>query len=209
MYHIPRSRYILHVPLNISDMSLQLEQSVSSWRRREMEINTSSDARNHRSNLGRGGGILGYLHRSSSSNDCCSALFDVSAQMISPDFVDYIYREAVNGNRFVSTTVPSRLEHVPRYTVSATKTYLRSLTNLYDTKGYTFNIGRNKISIVWGWEPWSSDCGRRLPFWRSRVWIPAPYAGWNFFILICYKDCNVCLKKTENKQKEAGMARFF
>ena len=97
---------------------------------------------------GGGGGILGYLHRSSSSNDCCSALFDVSAQMISPDFVDYIYREAVNGNRFVSTTVPSRLEHVPRYTVSATKTYLRSLTNLYDTKGYTFNIGRIKISIV-------------------------------------------------------------
>ena len=28
-----------------------------------------------------------------------------------------------------------------------------------------------------------------------------PSTGWTFFTLICYKNCNVCLKKTENKLK--------
>ena len=53
------------------------------------------------------------------------------------------------------------------------------------------------------WEHWSSGYGRKLTFQRLWVWIPAPDTGWtwHFFTLICYKDCIVCLKKTENKRK--------
>ena len=60
------------------------------------------------------------------------------------------------------------------------------------------------LRALWlGREPWSSGYGRRITFQRSRVWIPAPDIGWtwHFFTLICYKNCIVCLKKTENKQK--------
>ena len=47
-------------------------------------------------------------------------------------------------------------------------------------------------------------------FQRLWVWIPAPYTGWTFFhIPICCKLCNVCLKKTKIKEKEAGVGPFF
>ena len=61
-------------------------------------------------------------------------------------------------------------------------------------------------------EPWSSGYGRRLTFQRSWVWFPAPDTGWtwHFFTLICYKNCIVCLKKTENKRKRGrGWAIFL
>ena len=39
-------------------------------------------------------------------------------------------------------------------------------------------------NITNGREPWSSDYGRRLMFWRSWVWIPALHTGWTFFTFI-------------------------
>ena len=61
----------------------------------------------------------------------------------------------------------------------------------------------NQISLMdtKGREPWSCGYGRRLMFWRLWVQIPAPYTGWKNFTYNCCKNCNVCLKKTENKQK--------
>ena len=56
---------------------------------------------------------------------------------------------------------------------------------------------------------WSSGYGRRLMFWWSWVWIPAPYTGWTFFTLICCKDCKfVCRKDEKNKKRGRGMAHF-
>ena len=47
-----------------------------------------------------------------------------------------------------------------------------------------------------GREPRSSGYGRKLMFRRSWVWIPALYTEWTFFhILICCKNCNVCLRR--------------
>ena len=49
-----------------------------------------------------------------------------------------------------------------------------------------------------------------LHLYGSRVRIPAPYAGWTFFTLICYKNCNnVCLKKPKINEKEAGVGPFI
>ena len=36
---------------------------------------------------------------------------------------------------------------------------------------------------------------------KSWVCIPAPDNGWTFLHLFDLKNCNVCLKKTENKQE--------
>ena len=62
---------------------------------------------------------------------------------------------------------------------------------------------------MFGQEPWSSGYGKRLTFQRSWVRIPAPYTGWTFFTYICCKNCNVCLKRPKNKQKEAGVGPFL
>ena len=53
-----------------------------------------------------------------------------------------------------------------------------SLSDGDNVKGKNINLGL---------EPWSSGYGRRLMFWRSWVRIPAPYTGWTFFTLICWK----------------------
>ena len=64
--------------------------------------------------------------------------------------------------------------------------------------------------VTIGREPWSSDYGRRLTFWRSWVRIPVPYTGWTFFTLIC---CKVGLmfvwKRPKLNEKDADMAHFF
>ena len=61
-----------------------------------------------------------------------------------------------------------------------------------------------------GWEPWSSDYGRRLTFWRLWVWIPVPYTGWTFFHINC---CKIVLmfvwKRPKINEKEAGLAHFL
>ena len=44
-------------------------------------------------------------------------------------------------------------------------------------------------------ESWCSGYGRRLMFQRLWVRNPEPYTGWTFFIFICCKNCNVCLKR--------------
>ena len=44
-------------------------------------------------------------------------------------------------------------------------------------------------------EPWSSRYGRTLMFQRSWARIPAQYTGWTFFTFICFKNCNLCLKR--------------
>ena len=56
---------------------------------------------------------------------------------------------------------------------------------------------------------WSSGYGRRLVFQRSSVRIPALYTLWTFFTFIFCKNCNVCLKKTIIKEKEAEDDPFF
>ena len=60
-----------------------------------------------------------------------------------------------------------------------------------------FCLVKNKTQ---GWEPWSSGYGTRLMFQRSWVRILALYTGRKFFTFICYKNCNVCLKR-QNKLK--------
>ena len=32
--------------------------------------------------------------------------------------------------------------------------------------------------------------------------------GWTFFTYICYKNCNVCLKRPKINKKEAGVCPF-
>ena len=77
----------------------------------------------------------------------------------------------------------------------------------------SFSLHQTIISVTWltlertetfGREAWSSGYPRRLAFKSLWVRIPAPDTGWTFFTLYYCKNCNVCLKKTENKWKEAG-----
>ena len=58
-------------------------------------------------------------------------------------------------------------------------------------------------------EPRSNSYGRRLMFPRLWVQIPAPYTGWTFFTFICYKNCDVCLKKTKINEKYSGVGPYF
>ena len=68
--------------------------------------------------------------------------------------------------------------------------------------------GDNK-QILAGREPWSSGYGMRLAIWRLRVRIPVPFTGWTFFHINLLQTCiDVWLKKTENKQKDAGDGPF-
>ena len=60
-----------------------------------------------------------------------------------------------------------------------------------------------KLCWLFGWEPWSSGYERRLVFWRSWVWIPAPNTGWTFFKYICCKNCNVWKDKNRWKRGRA------
>ena len=43
-----------------------------------------------------------------------------------------------------------------------------------------------------------------------RLWvqIPPPFTGWTFFTNICSKNCNVCLKRQKQYQKEAEDGTF-
>ena len=54
--------------------------------------------------------------------------------------------------------------------------------------------------MVMGGDSWSESCG-----FESQHCI----LDGHFFTLISCKNCNVCLKKTENKQKEAVDAHFY
>ena len=47
---------------------------------------------------------------------------------------------------------------------------------------HLFSLSSN--NILQGWKPWSSGYGRRLMFWRTWVWIPAPYTGWAFIHIL-------------------------
>ena len=64
---------------------------------------------------------------------------------------------------------------------------------------------------IMGREPWSSGYGRRRSFERMWVRILVPDTGWtwHFFILICCKNCIVCLKRPKINKKEAGLAHFL
>ena len=44
---------------------------------------------------------------------------------------------------------------------------------------------------------------------RSWVRILALYTGWTFFTLICCKNCIVCLKRLNKKEKEADVGPFL
>ena len=48
----------------------------------------------------------------------------------------------------------------------------------------------------------SSGYGRRLIFWKLWVWILALYTGWTFFMLICCKKYNICLKKSKKYKRD-------
>ena len=65
------------------------------------------------------------------------------------------------------------------------------------------SVGK-EIEYVWAGAlvQWLLEETHVLKLW---VQILAPDTGWTryFFTLICCKICIVCLKKTENKQKEA------
>ena len=56
-----------------------------------------------------------------------------------------------------------------------------------------------------GWEHWSSGYGRRLMFWKAVGLIPSTV----YWMDICCKKCNACLKNDENKWKEAKDGSFF
>ena len=58
-------------------------------------------------------------------------------------------------------------------------------------------------------EPWSSGYGRQLMFERSWVQISAPNTWWTFFLLMCCKNCVVCLKRPKINKNEAGVGPFF
>ena len=52
-----------------------------------------------------------------------------------------------------------------------------------------------------------NSCSKGCGF-ESRHHILDGHFG-HFFTLICCRNCIVCLKKTENKRKEAGVGPFF
>ena len=60
-----------------------------------------------------------------------------------------------------------------------------------------------------GWEPWSSDYGKRLMSWRSWVRILAPYTGWTFFTLICCKIVLIFVWKRPKRNKKLAGDRPF
>ena len=81
-----------------------------------------------------------------------------------------------------------------------------------DSSTINNNINNSNNKNYLGREPWSSGYERRLTFQRSWVRIPARYTGWtwNFFTLICCKNCiDVCLKRPKINEKEAGVGPFF
>ena len=67
----------------------------------------------------------------------------------------------------------------------------------------------NKLSF--GREPWFSGHGRRLTFKGSWVRIPTPYTGWprHFSHWFVVKIVQVCLKRPNINEKEAGVGPFF
>ena len=63
--------------------------------------------------------------------------------------------------------------------------------------------------LIYGHEPWSSGYGMRLMFWRSWVWIPAPYTGWTFFhIKLLLKNATFVWKWQKINKKRPGIGPF-
>ena len=86
------------------------------------------------------------------------------------------------------------------------KVTYRAIGNVY----HSWTIRWNNSHLII--EPCSSGYGRRLTFRRLWVWIPVPYTGWTwhfFTLIICKKNCIVCLKRPKLNKKEAGIGPFF
>ena len=65
-----------------------------------------------------------------------------------------------------------------------------------------------KLTKIWR-EPCSSAMGGHLYSRSLWVQIQAPFTWWTFFTFICYRNCNVCLKRWKSNEKEAEDGPFF
>ena len=85
---------------------------------------------------------------------------------------------------------------------------LISLSTIFNTPN---PLNPMQVKTIFNWrEPWSSGYGRRLMSWRSWVWIPAPYTGWTFSTLTCYKIVLLFVRKRpKRKKEEAGDGHFL
>ena len=77
--------------------------------------------------------------------------------------------------------------------------------------GRTCECNKDSIYSIFGREPWSSDYGRRLTFWRSWVRILVLYTGWTFFHINLLQNCTDVYLKNNPKinEKEAVNGSFL